>query len=45
MCVKTARKQMSRICETLERAKIKDKGEWEQNHAMEKERGVRSSSR
>jgi hypothetical protein len=29
---------MSRICETLKKMKIKEKDEWEQNHAMEKER-------
>jgi len=36
MCLKSARKQMSRICATLKKAKIKEKGEWEQNHVMEK---------
>jgi hypothetical protein len=36
MCLKTARKQMSRICEMLKKMKIKEKGEREQNHVMEK---------
>jgi hypothetical protein len=38
MCPKTARKQMSRICATLKKMKMKKKDEWEQNHVTEKER-------